>query len=141
MTFDLKTLGRLGITEEQVELMNVAEKFCRDTSDFTDVRKQMTNDRGFETAVWEQISALGWLGIAIPENYGGVGLSLAEVVPVAEQMGRRMMALPFVPTTIAAQSLIGAGTEKQKQLYLFRLKKWGNRDWQRFLQLELMWLL
>ena len=118
MTFDLKTLGRLGITEEQVELMNVAEKFCRDTSDFTDVRKQMTNDRGFETAVWEQISALGWLGIAIPENYGGVGLSLAEVVPVAEQMGRRMMALPFVPTTIAAQSLIGAGTEKQKQLYL-----------------------
>jgi len=69
------------------------------------------------------MAGLGWLGIAIPENYGGVGLSLAEVVPVAEQMGRRMMALPFVPTTLAAQALLSAGTEDQKQNYLPKISE------------------
>jgi alkylation response protein AidB-like acyl-CoA dehydrogenase len=118
MTFDPQALGRLGITEEQVELMDVAETFCRDTSDIASVREHIESDAGFDTAVWQKMAALGWLGIAIPENYGGVGLSLAEVVPVAEQMGRRMMALPFVPTILAAQALQSAGTESQKEKYL-----------------------
>ena len=118
MTFDPQALGRLGITEEQVELMDVAEKFCRETSDIADVRGLIENETGFDSKVWEKIAALGWLGIAIPESYGGSGLSLAEVVPIAEQMGRRMMALPFVPTTLAAQALLSAGTEAQKETYL-----------------------
>ena len=118
MNFDQKNLGRLGMTEEQVELMDVAENFCRDTSDIETVRKLIDGETGFDPSLWEKISALGWLGIAIPENYGGVGLSLAEVVPVAEQMGRRMMALPFIPATLAAQALLSAGTEAQKQTYL-----------------------
>lgn len=123
MTVDPKALGNLGISEEQIELMDVAEKFCRETSYIADVRENITTDRGFDLEVWKQISALGWLSIAIPENYGGVGLSLAEVVPVAEQMGRRIMALPFVPTILAAQILLDGGTKNQKHLYLPKICK------------------
>jgi len=83
----------------------------------------MDGEAGFDSNLWSKISALGWLGIAIPESYGGVGLSLAEVVPVAEQMGRRMMALPFVSTTLAAQALLSAGTEEQKQNYLPKISE------------------
>ena len=118
MSFDPQALGRLGITEEQIELMDVAENFCRETSDIAAVRGLIDDAAGFDLAVWDKVAALGWLGIAIPETYGGVGLSLAEVVPVAEQMGRRMMALPFVPTTLCAQALLAAGTETQKETYL-----------------------
>jgi len=39
---------------------------------------------------------------------------LTEVVPVAEQMGRRMMHTPFVSTTLAAQAIVMGGTEAQK---------------------------
>ncbi|HEX5690589.1 MAG TPA: acyl-CoA dehydrogenase family protein, partial [Roseiflexaceae bacterium] len=60
----------------------------------------------------------GWLGIAIPEQYGGAGLGLREVVPVVEQMGRALMASPFVSTTLAAQALLAGGTDKQKQALL-----------------------
>jgi acyl-CoA dehydrogenase len=118
MSFDPQTLGRLGITEEQVELMDVAEAFCRDKSDIAKVRAQLDDDRGFSQDDWSAIADLGWLGIAMPEEFGGVGLSLAEVVPVVEQMGRRMMALPFLSTTLVAQALLKGGTENQKTTYL-----------------------
>lgn len=118
MSFDPQTLGRLGITEEQVELMDVAEAFCRDKSDIAKVRAQLDDARGFSQDDWTAIAELGWLGIAIPEDFGGVGLSLAEVVPVVEQMGRRMMALPFLSTTLVAQALLKDGTETQKTAYL-----------------------
>jgi len=123
MTFDPHALGSLGITEEQIELMDIAENLCRDSSNIATVRVQMDGEAGFDSNLWSKISALGWLGIAIPESYGGVGLSLAEVVPVAEQMGRRMMALPFVSTTLAAQALLSAGTEEQKQNYLPKISE------------------
>ncbi|GGX73779.1 isovaleryl-CoA dehydrogenase [Litorimonas cladophorae] len=118
MSFDPQTLGRLGITEEQVELMDVAESFCRDESDIAKVRAQLDDARGFSQDDWTAIADLGWLGIAIPEEFGGVGLSLAEVVPVVEQMGRRMMALPFLSTTLVAQAILKGGTETQKTTYL-----------------------
>jgi len=118
MAFDPQSLGSLGITEEQVELMDVAESFCRDRSDIAKVRAQLLDERGYDPADWAEIASLGWLGIAIPEAYGGVGLSLAEVVPVTEQMGRQMMALPFVTTTVAAQAILTGGTEAQKESLL-----------------------
>lgn len=118
MSFDPQALGRLGITEEQVELMDVAENFCRDKSDIAAVRAQMDELRGFNQDDWDEISALGWLGISIPEAFGGVGLSLAEVVPVVEQMGRRMMAMPIISTTVASRAILAGGTEDQKTAYL-----------------------
>ncbi|WP_427453780.1 acyl-CoA dehydrogenase family protein [Litorimonas sp. WD9-15] len=108
-------LGSLGITEEQVELMDVAENFCREKSDMATVRNLLEDVNGFTRDLWDEVAALGWLGIAVPEEYDGVGLSLAEVVPVVEQMGRRMMGLPFVTSTVAAQAILFGGTEAQKQ--------------------------
>jgi len=99
MSFDPQALGRLGITEEQVELMDVAENFCRDKTNIAAVRDLMAGE-GWDRSSTEEIAAMGWFGIAIPENYGGVGLSFAEAVPVAEQIGRRLMMVPFIPTTV-----------------------------------------
>ncbi len=121
MSFDPHALGSLGITEEQVDLMDVAETFCRDKCDMAKVRAHINVTRGFDSEDWQALSALGWLGIAIPEAHGGVGLSLTEVVPVVEQMGRRMMATPFIPTTVTAQALLVGGTTLQKDMYLAKI--------------------
>jgi len=110
----MSQFGRIGFTEEQVDMLNVAESFCRDKSPMDKVRNLMVTDMGYDEKVWADMGALGWLGIAIPENYGGVGLSFTEVVPVCEQMGRYMMASPFMSATLAAQALIAGGTETQK---------------------------
>lgn len=108
----------LGYSEEQIELLEVATNFCRDKSPMNRVRALMTTDTGYDAAVWAEIAALGWTAIAIPETYGGAGLSLAEAVPVTEQMGRNMLASPFNVSTIAAQALIAGGTKAQQAQWL-----------------------
>mgnify|MGYP004454231925 FL=1 len=114
-------LGGLGYSEEQIELMDVATSFCRDKSPIDKVRKLMADERGYDPAVWQEIAELGWLGIAIPEAHGGVGLSMAEVAPIAEQMGRRLLTTPFATCTVAAQALLAAGDEAQCGEWLPRI--------------------
>lgn len=114
-------MAGLGYSEEQIELLDVATNFCRDKSPIDRVRKLMDSDLGYDADVWAEMVALGWTAIAIPEAHGGVGLTLAEVVPVVEQMGRRLMASPLVASTLAAQALIAGGTEAQKAQWLPKL--------------------
>ena len=110
-----RDFGRIGFTEEQADLLDGAARFCADKSPIEKVRKLIGEECGFDQSVWEENVALGWLGVAIPEEYGGVGLSMAEVAPIAEQMGAAMMATPFSATTIAAQLVLTAGGEEQKK--------------------------
>ena len=119
----MSAAGDIGFTEEQIELLNTAERFCREKSPIEKVRKLMDSEFGYDPDVWAEIGALGWLGMAIAEEYGGVGLSLTEVVPVAEQMGRRMMHTPFLATTLAAQAIAAGGTEAQKEEILPQIAK------------------
>lgn len=111
-------LGRMGLSEEQADLLEVAENFCREKSPIEKVRKLMEDERGYDPDVWKEIAELGWLGIAIPEEYGGAGLGLAEVAPVMEQMGRYLLAGPFAASMLAAQAILKGGTDKQKKTLL-----------------------
>ena len=131
-------LGQIGITEAQIDMLGVAENFCREKSPIDKVRSLMTDDLGYDPDVWKQIGALGWLAIAIPEEYDGVGLTMTEVVPVAEQMGRYMLHTPFMATTLAAQALVAGGTDQQKSDILPQIAGGGaatlalsenNGDW------------
>lgn len=134
----MEDLGSIGFSEEQADLLEVATNFCREKSPIEKVRALMADERGYDLDVWKEITDLGWLGIAVPEEYGGAGLSLAEATPVMEQMGRFMLAGPFYSTTLAAQALLAGGTEKQKQKWLPKIVEGGiaalalseaNNDW------------
>jgi acyl-CoA dehydrogenase len=114
-------LAGLGYTEEQIELLDVATTFCRDKSPIDKVRELIDSELGYDAAVWAEIAGLGWTAIAIPEGHGGVGLSLSEVVPVVEQMGRNLMASPLVSSTLAAQALVAGGTGAQQAEWLPKL--------------------
>lgn len=117
----MQDLGRLGFSEDQSSLLDVASSFCASRSPMTKVRRLIEDETGHDPDVWREIVELGWLGIAIPEEYGGAGLGLAEVVPVVEQMGRYMLAGPFLSTTLAAQAILAGGTDDQKRVLLPRL--------------------
>lgn len=117
----MQDLGRLGFSEDQGSLLEVAASFCARRSPMARVRQLIEDETGHDPEVWREIVELGWLGIAIPEAYGGAGLQLAEVIPVMEQMGRYMLAGPFYSTTLAAQAIVAGGTEDQKRTRLPRL--------------------
>lgn len=117
----MQDLGRLGFGGDQATLLNVVTSFCANRSPMAKVRRLIEDETGHDPDVWREIVELGWLGIAIPEEHGGAGLGLAEVVPVMEQMGRYMLAGPFYSTTLAAQAVLAGGTDDQKRVLLPRL--------------------
>jgi acyl-CoA dehydrogenase len=113
--------GSIGLSDEQAELIESAGKYCADKSPVARVRELIEDEQGYDAGVFSEMAELGWLGIAIPETYGGAGLGFAEVVPVVEQMGRYLMGGPFVSTTLVSQALLAGGTDEQKSMILPQL--------------------
>ena len=58
-------------------------------------------------AFWAEVAGLGWLGLHIPEEYGGSGFGLPELVVVVEELGPAVAPGPFVPT-VTASAVIAA---------------------------------
>lgn len=114
-------LAKIALTEMQAELRDQAMRFCAYKSPIATVRKLLTDSNGFDAAVWAEMAALGWLGIAVPENFEGLGLELADLVPVVEAMGKNLMHSPFVSTTLAAQAILSGGSDAQKAAWLPKL--------------------
>src|SRR3712207_338994 len=80
----------------------------------------METEQGYDEAVWKQMGQeLGLQGLAIPEEYGGQGFTFIELGIVLEEMGRVLLAAPFFSSAVlAANAILNAGTEEQKQALL-----------------------
>ncbi len=97
-------------SEEQSMLLDTAVEFFRDKSPSAKVRDLMLSAQGYEAETWQEMVALGWSGLAIPEAHGGSDLGLAAAVTIAEPMGRHLSATPWLPTQLFIQGLL-AGDE------------------------------
>src|SRR5436305_11565741 len=68
--------------------------------------------------LWSDVVGLGWLGLHLPEAYGGSGFGLEELVIVVEELGRAVAPGPFVPTVIASAFLAAAGDDALRSALL-----------------------
>ena len=74
---------------------------------------------GFSRALWKTFVEMGWAGILVPDEYGGLGLGHVEAGIVCEELGHTLTPCPFLSTAVlAASSISRAGTDKQKQTWL-----------------------
>ena len=103
-------------TEEQEELRATARAFLAEHGKPEHVRAAMESEAGHERAIWKRIGAeLGWTAVAIPEAYGGLGLSWVEVVALQEILGEALFCGPyFASVCLAASAIEAAGSEEQK---------------------------
>ena len=74
-----------GFSEEQEMLRQSARALLEKECPSTLVRKLMEDERGFDSALWKKMAELGWLGLVIPEEYGGGGLSYVDLVLIMEK--------------------------------------------------------
>ena len=109
--------GSAGVfTQEQEELRESARRLLGEKSTSADVRRLSEGDETFDPDTWKQIAELGWLGIAIPEEYGGLGYSFVELFVLLEEMGRRLLVAPFFSSIVlAAPAIELAGNDQQKK--------------------------
>ena len=112
---------RIVFTDEQAMLLDAATAFCRDKAPIASVRALLASEHGFDRATWDEMVGLGWSGIAVPERFGGSGLSLAEAATIAEPMGRRLFATPFASTQVFVHAVRAGGSEAQQADWLARV--------------------
>ncbi|HJY84236.1 MAG TPA: acyl-CoA dehydrogenase family protein [Candidatus Binatia bacterium] len=111
----------LVLTEDQELLAKTAADFVRTRSPVSRMRalRDSQDPIGFSRALWKEMAELGWVGILIPEAYGGAGMGLADLAVVLEALGRTLAPEPFLSTVLlAGQLLTRAGSEEQKQTWL-----------------------
>jgi alkylation response protein AidB-like acyl-CoA dehydrogenase len=83
------------------------------------VRNVLEGGAPYDKALWKGLAEMGFLGVAIPEDFGGTGAGHLELCVIAEEMGRALAPVPFSSTIyLAAEALMLAGSEAQKQHWL-----------------------
>jgi len=104
-----------GFSEEQELLRSTAREFLARELPMTAVRELMDDPRGYKPGVWAKMAELGWLGLLLPEEYGGAGLTLVDEIVVAEELGRALTPSPFFATFQGALAVLHGGSETQKK--------------------------
>ena len=108
----------IAIHTDHVALAETVADFLVKHGSLTAARALLDGAEEELPSFWSDAAALGWLGLHLPEDVGGSGYGLQELVVVVEQTGRALMPGPLVPTAIASATVLGAGTGEQQNRLL-----------------------
>jgi alkylation response protein AidB-like acyl-CoA dehydrogenase len=117
------------LSEEQTLLADSVESWLQDKYDFDRWRKLVKTELGYAEENWKTMAELGWLGISLPEEAGGLGGSAVDTMLLAERFGRHMVAEPYFSTVVLGGGLIqAAGDAGQKAEWLPAIAE-GKAKW------------
>ncbi|MGJ5131085.1 acyl-CoA dehydrogenase family protein [Bradyrhizobium oligotrophicum] len=106
-------------SDDQKQLRDQARKFLAEKCPPKAVRVVLDGKEPYDRALWKGFAEMGFLGVAIPEEYGGAGAGHLELCVIAEEVGRALAPVPFSSTVyLAAEALMLAGSDAQKQAWL-----------------------
>ena len=106
------------LTDEQNAFVEAIRDFARRECGTREQRNALTEDgrEPHNQALYEQIASLGWLGVAIPEEYGGAGGSAVDMCLLCEEFARGLIPMGFFPVTMmAARPVELFGTDELKE--------------------------
>jgi acyl-CoA dehydrogenase len=109
------------------QLIDVIEKFVREK--LIPAEQQLAEEAYLPGDLLEEMKALGLFGLTIPEEYGGLGLTMEEEILVAIELGRTSPAFRSIMGTnngIGSAAIVFNGSEEQKQKYL---PKYASGEW------------
>lgn len=111
-----------GLAEEQVLLADIARRFLSETCPVTEVRRLAEAEpAGFDRQWWQQVAALGWLGLLVPTGAGGgsvTGAGVADLALVAAEAGRAVAPGPLMPSALVAAAIARGGSPEAQQRWL-----------------------
>ena len=109
-----------GFGEDEQMLRDLARKFLDENLPVEKLRQLVAADSeaaytrgerpGWDEGLWKQIVELGWTGLAVPKEHGGIGAKWIGIVALVEEVGKHALPSPLVPTLGASAALCAAGT-------------------------------
>jgi alkylation response protein AidB-like acyl-CoA dehydrogenase len=113
-----------GLSEHQEMLQKTARDFLARECPPAVVRQAAQTPAGASDTVEREIVEMGWTGLLIPEEYGGLGLGMLDVVVLLGELGRVAAPGPFLfSAVLATQAIVTAGSRRQKQEWLPKLSR------------------
>ncbi|MFF5976843.1 acyl-CoA dehydrogenase family protein [Streptomyces sp. NPDC012769] len=111
------------VTEEQQEIRRTLRELLAQRAGPAATRAAVTTPEGYDTALWATLAGtLGLPGLALSEEYGGVGCGTAELALACEETGRVLLPSPLLATGVLAAPLIASlGTARQRAELLPRI--------------------
>ncbi|MBL6745222.1 MAG: acyl-CoA dehydrogenase family protein [Pseudomonadales bacterium] len=109
------------------QLVDLIERFVRER--LVPNEERLAEEGKLPEDILEEMKALGLFGLTIPEEYGGLGLTMEEEILVAIALGRTSPAFRSIMGTnngIGSAAVVFNGTEAQKQKYL---PKYASGEW------------
>ena len=104
----------LDFTEEQDMLREMVRGVCEQYANLDVVRAMEDDAVGYPVDLWAQLAELGILGMTIPEEHGGSGMTMQEGVVVYEELGRALAPLPhLVSAVVSARAILTGGSAEQ----------------------------
>jgi alkylation response protein AidB-like acyl-CoA dehydrogenase len=99
-----------GLDEDQETLAKYARDFLTNECPTTFVRRMMDDSTAHDANFYRRMAELGWMGIAIPEEFGGQGMTYVDLAVLLEEMGRALVPGPFFASVcLAAPVLVETG--------------------------------
>ena len=89
-------------SDEQDALRDAVRSFLGNEAPSAYVRAMADDERGFTDELWRKIADVGWPGLLVPEEHGGLGLGLVDMDVVLEEMGRLPFPGPFFSSAVLA---------------------------------------
>ncbi|GAA4876585.1 acyl-CoA dehydrogenase family protein [Ferrimonas pelagia] len=109
-------------SDEHKMIRKQAKVMLREHASIERVRGVLDSEAQYDTQLWQQMVELGWPAVAIPEQYGGLGMGQLAQCVIAEQLGASLAPTPFASSSyLATELLLLAGSDTQKQHWLPQL--------------------
>jgi len=110
-------------TEEHEMLREAAKGFLQEKSPVTEFRSLRDNQDplGFSRKLWQEMAEMGWAGILIEEQYGGLDFGFTGAALILEEMGRTLCASPFLSSSVIAATALRFGSEETKANWLSKI--------------------
>ena len=109
-------------SDEQFQLRDAARDFFSGESPTTHVRAMWDSDTGRSPELWAKMAEIGFVGLTVAEEHGGLGMDEVDLVLILEEAGKAALPEPLLETTaVAAPTLREAGTPEQQSAWLPRI--------------------
>ncbi|MBI2831193.1 MAG: acyl-CoA/acyl-ACP dehydrogenase [Chloroflexi bacterium] len=109
----------LTLSEEQEMLKSMAHDFLVDKFPKTAIKEIEASESGYSPELWKEMAGLGWMGLSLPDKFGGSGMSFLDLAFLLEEMGRAATPGPFFSSVVlGGMTILDAGSDAQKDKYL-----------------------
>lgn len=111
----------LVLTEDQSMFRDAAKRFVAERAPVSQLRKLRDDDDpvGFSRELWKEMAEMGWAGVLVPEEHGGVGFGFVGAGLIATEIGRNLSATPLLSSAVlAVTALLRGGSQAHKETLL-----------------------